>query len=994
VTASRVWRTAEWPVRAYFALLFALCLVGALVFAFVVSAQLDRDARRSAKADAAFAARTAAKELGDHVALLEATVAQLGANPQIAQVFSNPAGCSLSFGGIGGPDRGHIDVIRADGTVACSSRGTTSGKQRVGYAGSAWFRRAMTGPVLVAPAEDAVTDAPVAVSAVPIRGGAGVVAGFADLAAWGPHLATRYGGGRGTEFLVTTGDRRTVVARSIAPERWIAASLAGTAFARDASKVERQDLDGKPRLYQVSRVAGTGWSLYAGEDRGVALASLDRLKRRQLQMIVVGLAAVLLAGWLVYRRVVAPIRRLSASVAVTAASDSLTGAVAVTGPAEVRRLANDVNALIASVNRELAERQRAEAAAQLSEENYRLVFESNPSPMWVFDLETLCFLAVNDAAVEAYGYTRSEFLSMTIEDIREPGDIPRLRSVLATPREFSQSGIWQHRRKDGSVFDAEVTSHAHQFDGRPARVVRALDVTERVRAEEALRESEARYRDLFENATDLIATTDLEGRLTGANHAFMTTLDYTREELIGRPLVDLVPPEWHESLSQAASVKLGAGGATVYEHELLARDGSRVQVEVASRLIEEDGRPVGVEAICRNISERKLLEEQLRQALRLEAIGRLAGGVAHDFNNLLTVISGYTEALLRASDGSERELNEIASAAQRAAKLTRQLLAFSRQQVLQPRLLEMNEVVEDIVPMLTRLIGEDVELSTALDPKLAPVLADSSQLEQVLVNLVVNARDAMPEGGKLVIQTANVELDARYAAEHPDATAGAHAMLSVSDNGIGMDVETASHIFEPFYTTKPVGSGTGLGLATVYGIVKQSGGTIWVYSEPGTGTTFKVYLPAAEGIVFRHEDRGPATAPIGTETILIAEDEEVLRDLTTLMLEDRGYTVIAAETPQHALDVVEQASEQIDLLLTDLVMPHMGGIELAARLRDQNPNLRVLFMSGYAGEALTQNGRLENGAGFIEKPFSSSELAQRVRAILDGREQADPQLAA
>jgi PAS domain S-box-containing protein len=707
MTASRIWRTAEWPVRTYFALLFGLCLVGALVFAVVVSGQMDRDARRSAEADAAFAASTAAKELGDHVALVRTNVAQLAANPQIGQVISNPAGCSLTFGGIGGPDRGHIDLIRADGTVACTSRGPTSGKKSIGYAGSAWFQKAMAAPVFVAPVEDAATGARVAVAAVPVRGGVGLVAGFADLAAFGPHLASRYGRGGSMEFLVTTGDRRTVVARSIAPERWIAASLEDTDFAGHASEVERLDLDGKPRLYQVARVAGTGWHLHAGEDRGAALASLNRLKTRQLQMILVVLAAILLAGLLVYRRVVAPIRQLSVAVAVKAATD-LTADVPVVGPVEVRRLATDVNALIASVNRELVERQRAEAAAQLSEENYRLLFESNPNAMFVFDVETLRFLTVNNATVEAYGYTRSEFLSMTIEDIREPGQIPRLRSMIATQPEISQAGIWQHRRKDGSTFDAEVIAHAHEFNGRAARVVLALDVTERVRAEGALRASEARYRDLFENATDLIATTDLEGRLTSANHAFMTTLDYTHEELVGRRLVEFVPAEWHESLSHASSLKLGAGGPTVYEHELLARDGSRVQVEVASRLIEEEGRPVGTEAICRNISERKLLEEQLRQGQRLEAIGRLAGGVAHDFNNLLTVIIGYTEALLRAPDSSERELNEIASAAQRAAKLTCQLLAFSRQQVLQPRVLGMIDVVEVLVPMLTRLIGVDV----------------------------------------------------------------------------------------------------------------------------------------------------------------------------------------------------------------------------------------------------------------------------------------------
>jgi PAS domain S-box-containing protein len=542
-------------------------------------------------------------------------------------------------------------------------------------------------------------------------------------------------------------------------------------------------------------------------------------------------------------------------------------------------------------------------------------------------------------------------------------------------------------RKNGTEFDAEIHSHDHRFNGRPARVVMALDVTERVEADRLVRESEARYRDLFENATDLIATSDLDGRLTAVNQAFVSALGYSREELLEMRVEDLVPADRRDVLADARERKLtGAEEASVYEHELVARDGSRIQVEVASRLLFQDGQPVGTEAICRNISERKHLEEQLRQSQRLEAIGQLAGGVAHDFNNLLTVISGYTETLLEGRDRtSEPELDQIALAAERAAILTRQLLAFSRRQMLQPRVVQLNDVVGGVAPMLTRLIGEDVQLVTSLAPDLGRVLADPGQLEQVLLNLAVNARDAMPGGGTLTMQTANVDLDEDYVAHHGEASPGPHVMLSVADTGHGMDAETLSHMFEPFFTTKPVGTGTGLGLATVYGIVKQSGGSIWIYSEPGDGTTVKIYLPRVEASV-TEEDASPrpaATAAEGTETILIAEDEPSLRALSARILEKYGYNVIVAESATDALQIVAGNGRRFDLLLTDLIMPELSGTALAERVQELAPGIRVLFMSGYADDVATKNGALQPGAPFLEKPFTANELASKVRELLD-----------
>jgi len=386
-------------------------------------------------------------------------------------------------------------------------------------------------------------------------------------------------------------------------------------------------------------------------------------------------------------------------------------------------------------------------------------------------------------------------------------------------------------------------------------------------------------------------------------------------------------------------------------------------------------------------AERQELEEQLRQSQKLEAVGRLAGGIAHDFNNLLTAIVGYTELSLRQvlSEGPlRRNLNEVKRAGDRAASLTRQLLAFSRKQVLQPKIIDLNSVIAEIEKMLRRMIGEDVELRTVLQPELGSVKADPGQMEQVIMNLAVNARDAMPNGGKLTIETADTYLDKAYARQHMMIEPGHYVMLAVSDTGTGMDAETREHIFEPFFTTKQVGKGTGLGLSTVYGIVKQSGGTIWVYSEIERGTAVKIYLPLVDDEAEQY--RRPAALrelPTGNETILLVEDEETVRKLAREVLEMSGYTVIEALSGAEARRISEQADEQIQLLLTDVVMPEMSGREVANLLLTQHPELRVLYMSGYADDAIVRHGVLDEGTNFIQKPFSPHGLAAKVREVLD-----------
>ena len=392
-------------------------------------------------------------------------------------------------------------------------------------------------------------------------------------------------------------------------------------------------------------------------------------------------------------------------------------------------------------------------------------------------------------------------------------------------------------------------------------------------------------------------------------------------------------------------------------------------------------------AVKQDISDFKQLEEQLRQSQKLEAIGMLAGGIAHDFNNLLTVIRGYSDlTLMRLSeeDPLHRNISEVKKAAERAAGLTRQLLAFSRKQVLQPKVLDLNAVVSELEKMLRRLIGEDIGLRTVLESDLGSVKADPGQIEQIIMNLAVNARDAMPQGGKLTIETTNVYLDEDYAKVHIAVIPGPYVMFAVSDTGTGMDSRTQARIFEPFFTTKEKGKGTGLGLSTVYGIVKQSGGNIWVYSEVGQGTTFKVYLPRVDEGAQEYKRSAETEGAIqGSETILLAEDEEMVRKLARQVLEMHGYQVLEAANGGAALLICERHKEPIHLLITDVIMPEMSGRELADRLAQLRPEMKVLYMSGYTDNAIVHQGVLDEGANFIQKPFPTDALARKVREVLD-----------
>jgi PAS domain S-box-containing protein len=518
----------------------------------------------------------------------------------------------------------------------------------------------------------------------------------------------------------------------------------------------------------------------------------------------------------------------------------------------------------------------------------------------------------------------------------------------------------------------------------------SVDITERKRAEEALRESEEHFRRFIENVPVGVYRTTPDGRVLMANSALLRMLGYDSwQELASRNLEgDSFEAGYPRSAFREQIEREGEVGGL--EAAWKRRDGSVVFVRESARTFRTDaGRVLYYDGIVEDVTERRRLEEQLRQAQKMEAVGRLAGGVAHDFNNLLTVIIGYSDLLLEklsAGDGMRPPVEEIKKAADRAASLTRQLLAFSRKQMLQPQLLDLNRLLTNVDEMLRRMIGEDIELVTHLPSGLGRVKADPGQIEQVIMNLAVNARDAMPQGGQLTLEAANVELDSSYVSSHESVLPGHYVMIAMSDTGIGMDAETQAHIFEPFFTTKGQGKGTGLGLAMTYGIVRQSEGHIWVYSEPGKGTTFKVYLPRIDQAV---EVIAPTNAPVdklslGCETILLVEDEEAVCSLVRGVLESRGYDVLEAKGAYDALEIGGRHKKHIHLLLTDVVMPQVSGRELAEHLAPLHPETKVLYMSGYADHAVVHHGLLEPGTVFLQKPFTPDALARKVREVLDG----------
>ena len=655
--------------------------------------------------------------------------------------------------------------------------------------------------------------------------------------------------------------------------------------------------------------------------------------------------------------------------------------------APVATPAGEINHYIA-IKQDITSAHRAEDALRESEAQYRLLFDYNPLPMWVFDLKSLQFLAVNQAAVDHYGYSREEFFRMTVLDIRPNEDIPALLAQLAKPHSGLRTNrVWKHRKKNGTVIDVEVTGHLLNFHGLDAELVLAHDVTARRKSEEKLRQSQEKFEKAFgASPLGITITSEAEGRYIDVNPAFLKIMGYTREEMVGRTAEEL--KVWADPVNRNPLIKQLRNGEVAMPAEVRfrTRSGQMRMVQMSAERIRLDDEPC-ILAISQDVTDARDLEQQFRQAQKMEAVGRLAGGIAHDFNNMLGVIIGYSEIAkekLDAQHAVQKYLAEIRTAGQRAAALTRQLLAFSRQQRLEPRTLNLNTVIQSLSKMLLPMIGEDVKLDFRPGEPLGNVRADQGQIEQILMNLAVNARDAMPDGGTIVIETANVVLDETYVLQHKPVQAGSYVMISVADSGVGMDEATKARVFEPFFTTKELGKGTGLGLSTVYGIVKQSGGYIWLYSELGRGTTFKVYLPFVDQKAEQLQKVDDGAVPGGNETVLLVEDEEALRQLAESVLQEKGYTVLAARDAESALAMAREPDRKIDLLLTDVIMTGMTGPDLVAEIRQERPKLKVLYMSGYAGSTLPRQDILHKDATLLTKPFSTRALLTQVRTVLDG----------
>jgi two-component system cell cycle sensor histidine kinase/response regulator CckA len=633
---------------------------------------------------------------------------------------------------------------------------------------------------------------------------------------------------------------------------------------------------------------------------------------------------------------------------------------------------------------------------RLDSSTYRELFNATSDALFVHDVHGR-IVQVNTRACLMFGRAREQLLGLKIEALSSNEDPYTQKGAMENMRRAMSEGDtvfeWRCRQSNGELFWAEIALHAFEIDASPYLMASIRDIEPRKRMEAALRESEQRFEMIFNATSTMLAFTErTRGCIVDVNNAWLQTMGLHREQAIGMTGKDLGLWTNPEDRQRVLSQLEAAGRVSDVEADLVM-GGSTFPAQLSLQHIERNGERFILWEIG-DLTERKRAEaeqEQLRSQLlqiqKMESIGRLAGGIAHDFNNILSAILGFGDLALELvpKDSPQHEyVAEMVRAGERAGELTKQLLAFSRKQVLQPRIVEPAAVIRQLEPMLRRLIGEDVILQLLLDAETSTIRVDASRLEQVIVNLVVNARDAMPEGGTLTLETSNVEFDDSYLSTHADARIGPHVMIAVSDTGVGMDAVTRARAFEPFFTTKGPGQGTGLGLSTVYGIVKQSGGWVWLYSEPGRGTTFKVYFPQSSGLPspLEHSETSPPARPRSDTVVLVVEDDPQVRLLVATILGGSGYTVLVASNPLEAIEMEEQYSGEIHVLLTDVVMPHMNGRQLAEKITARRPNARIVFVSGYTENTIIHRGEVDEGVNFLSKPITSNRLLSMLARVL------------
>jgi len=880
------------------------------------------------------------------------------------------------------PDVIGIGYITPDGTMLLpDGRGLQVSDRE-------YFQRAMRGESPISPVlYSRQTGRQLVTAAVPIRDGGSQIRGVLSAAITLNHIQGQIAavrvGARGFAVLSDAGG--TVLAEGAPPR--VAADM-GPLMARlrhGAAQPLTVRLGGDRWRAYAAQVPDTDWTLVMCYEESAILAKVRRAGwyTAALLLACALLGAGVAAG--ARRYVSDPVERLREAQARVAAGD-LTARAAIGRNDELGALGSSFNAMAATL--EAAYRRIAENEAVL-----RAQFERTNIGLGLVSPQGL-FLRVNRRLAELLGYTEAELPGMNRAELTDPED----RAERQRPFQRLLNGeidAYEHDerllRKDGSSVNVHMTGSCDRApDGTPRFVIASYqDLTERDLAAQALAESEKKFRTIFEDAPYSILITDDEGRCVDVNKRMARDHGMARDEIRGQT-VNADPrffhpagPERHvEWLNQ-----LRREGSVANEELELVRpcDGARRWGLLSMRSITLGGRPCVITMLA-DTTEIKRLEEQLRRSQKMEAIGQLAGGVAHDFNNLLTVINGYGALLAKEIGGHEKlreHVDQICKAGLRAAALTQQLLAFSRRQVIQPKAMNLNESIAEVIGMLCRSLGDDIVVEHHLAPDLATVMADPLQLQQVLVNLAINARDAMPHGGRLVFETANVELAGEYTEQHPEVPAGSYVLLAVTDSGTGIDAETQRRIFEPFFTTKGKGHGTGLGLATVHGIVRQAGGWIWVYSELGKGTTFKIYLPQITG---QAERVVLSTAPTGTfqgrETLLIVEDQEAVRRFAALVLRSCGYRVLEAGDGAEALSTADACTERIDLLVTDVEMPGLSGREVAERMLLRRPEMKVLYTSGYTEDVIVSRGALKPGVRYLPKPFTPHALSAKVREIL------------